>query len=141
VDGGEGLTEWPDARVPAYGMASGDVPLTRQDGAPGKGYADMAKPEPKTDEGKAVLPALKDLMPVERIALDVEAPDWRGAIRVSGQLLVDARIAEPRYVEAMIRIAEELGPYIVIAPHIALPHARRWCVGNWAQFGEIEDTS
>jgi mannitol/fructose-specific phosphotransferase system IIA component (Ntr-type) len=76
------------------------------------------------DEHSTVLPALKDLIPAERIALDVEACDWRDAIRVSGELLVVAQIVEPRYVDAMIRTAEELGPYIVIAPHIALPHAR-----------------
>jgi mannitol/fructose-specific phosphotransferase system IIA component (Ntr-type) len=28
------------------------------------------------------------------------------------------------YIEAMVKVAEELGPYIVIAPGIALPHAR-----------------
>ena len=73
---------------------------------------------------KKSLPTLKELIPAERIALDVEAPDWREAIRISGQLLVDTQVVEQRYIEAMIKTAEELGPYIVIAPQIALPHAR-----------------
>ena len=31
---------------------------------------------------------------------------------------------KPRFMDAMIRVATEFGPYIVIAPGIALPHAR-----------------
>jgi mannitol/fructose-specific phosphotransferase system IIA component (Ntr-type) len=70
------------------------------------------------------LPSLIELIPAERISLDAEASNWREAIRLSGKLFLETGIIEPRYIEAMIRIAEELGPYIVIAPHIALPHAR-----------------
>ena len=70
------------------------------------------------------LPTIRELIPAERIALDVEASDWREAIRISGKYLVNTKIVEPRYIDAMIKTAEELGPYIVIAPQIALPHAR-----------------
>lgn len=58
------------------------------------------------------------------IRANIDVNSWRGAIRHAGQLLVNAGAAEPRYVEAMIRACEELGAYIVIAPGIALPHAR-----------------
>ncbi len=75
-------------------------------------------------EPEKSLPSLKELIPAERIALDVEASDWREAIRISGKYLVDTQIVEPRYIEAMIKTAEELGSYVVIAPQIALPHAR-----------------
>jgi mannitol/fructose-specific phosphotransferase system IIA component (Ntr-type) len=37
---------------------------------------------------------------------------------------VDSGGAEERYIEAMIAMVEEIGPYIVIAPGVALPHAR-----------------
>jgi mannitol operon transcriptional antiterminator len=70
------------------------------------------------------LPSLTELIPAKRIALDVEASNWQEAIRLTGKLFLDTGIIEPMYIEAMIEIAEELGPYIVIAPHIALPHAR-----------------
>jgi mannitol operon transcriptional antiterminator len=70
------------------------------------------------------LPSLTELIPAKRIALDAEASNWQEAIRLTGKLFLDTGIIEPRYIEAMIGIAEELGPYIVIAPHIALPHAR-----------------
>lgn len=67
---------------------------------------------------------LADLMTEDTIKLDAEVSDWKEAIREAGQLLVKSGGVEPRYIDAMIRTAEELGPYIVIAPGIALPHAR-----------------
>jgi len=70
------------------------------------------------------LPTLPDLIPPERIALGVEAVDWRDATRIAGRLLLDTGAIREPYIEAMLRTAEELGPYIVIAPGIAMPHAR-----------------
>jgi mannitol operon transcriptional antiterminator len=67
---------------------------------------------------------LSDYLTEKTIALNVAVKDWQEAIRAAGQLLVETGGVEPRYVEGMIRTAEELGPYIVIAPGIALPHAR-----------------
>lgn len=67
---------------------------------------------------------LSDYLSEKTIALNVTTNDWREAVRAAGQLLVEIGGVEPRYIEAMIRTAEELGPYIVIAPGIALPHAR-----------------
>jgi PTS system ascorbate-specific IIA component len=60
----------------------------------------------------------------ERIATGVHAADWRAAVRAAGQLLEASGAVEARYTDAMLRAAEELGPYIVIAPGLALPHAR-----------------
>ncbi len=67
---------------------------------------------------------LETLLPESRIALSVEAADWTSAVRAAGRLLVDTGAAEERYIEGMIRTVKELGPYIVIAPGIAIPHAR-----------------
>ncbi|CAM4388105.1 MAG: PTS sugar transporter subunit IIA [Paenibacillus macerans] len=58
------------------------------------------------------------------ISLDIEAEDAEQAIRAAGQLLVDSGAAEGSYVEAMVSAYRNNGPYIVIAPHIALPHAK-----------------
>ncbi|MCR4397447.1 MAG: PTS sugar transporter subunit IIA [Firmicutes bacterium] len=58
------------------------------------------------------------------IAVNVQADDWEEAIRAVGGLLVDSGSVEPRFVDAMVRVTKELGPYAVIAPGIALPHAR-----------------
>lgn len=58
------------------------------------------------------------------VKVKVPATTWQDAVRIAGNLLVEAGFAEPRYIDAMLRTVEELGPYIVIAPGVALPHAR-----------------
>lgn len=58
------------------------------------------------------------------VSVGVRAEDWREAVEVSGKLLVASGAAEESYVTAMVRIVEELGAYAVIAPGVALPHAR-----------------
>ncbi len=60
----------------------------------------------------------------ERVALRVKVNGWEDAVRASGRMLVDCDAVEERYIEAMVETTKELGPYIVIAPGIAIPHAR-----------------
>jgi PTS system ascorbate-specific IIA component len=67
---------------------------------------------------------LNELLPIERIAVPVEADGWESAVRASGRLLVDTGAAEERYIDAMVNTTKELGPYIVIAPGVAIPHSR-----------------
>jgi len=67
--------------------------------------------------------SLSELLPRERIKLDVKVNNWQEAIREAGKLLFNSGAITSEYIEAMIKVAEELGPYIVIAPGIALPHA------------------
>jgi len=58
------------------------------------------------------------------IALDVEAKTAEEAIRLAGGLLAKAGASEVRYADAMVESYRDKGPYFVLAPHIALPHAR-----------------
>ncbi|SES30476.1 PTS sugar transporter subunit IIA [Salisediminibacterium halotolerans] len=52
------------------------------------------------------------------------AADWEEAIRESAApLLQQGNIAES-YIDAMVENIRTLGPYILIAPNVALPHAR-----------------
>jgi mannitol/fructose-specific phosphotransferase system IIA component (Ntr-type) len=67
--------------------------------------------------------SLSELLPSQRIKLDVRVNTWQEAIREAGRLLFDSGAVTYEYIEAMVKVAEELGPYIVIAPGIALPHA------------------
>ncbi|MDO9398156.1 MAG: PTS sugar transporter subunit IIA [Herbiconiux sp.] len=69
------------------------------------------------------LPPL-DQLPDEAIALRADAADWREALRAAGRALVATGCAEPSYADRMIALVEEYGPYIVIAPGLALAHAR-----------------
>ena len=50
--------------------------------------------------------------------------DWQEAITVAAGPLLSKKSIEDRYVNAMIQGVLDLGPYIVIAPNIALAHAR-----------------
>ncbi len=67
---------------------------------------------------------LKDYLTPDMIALQVRVADWRQAVRVGGELLVKAGKCEVRYVDAMVKAVEEMGPYMVLAPGLALAHAR-----------------
>src|SRR5450432_1969919 len=63
-------------------------------------------------------------LPAEAIALRVPVDDWQGAVRAAAAALTAAGIAQPSYADEMIRMIEEHGPYVVIAPGLALAHAR-----------------
>jgi PTS system ascorbate-specific IIA component len=70
------------------------------------------------------LKTLRDLLTEKTIELQATAADWKEAVRIGGNLLVEAGAVTPEYVDAMISFTEELGPYVVIAPGLAIPHAR-----------------
>ncbi|AOM84487.1 PTS sugar transporter subunit IIA [Salisediminibacterium beveridgei] len=61
----------------------------------------------------------EDLMMVH-----AKASNRNQAIEFAGDLLVKNHLATEAYISAMIQNVEENGTYIVIAPGIALPHAR-----------------
>ncbi|MBF2556015.1 BglG family transcription antiterminator [Listeria marthii] len=68
-------------------------------------------------------PTLEELLPKERIAFQESVADWREAIQVASKSLQQEGYISRNYQHAMIENIEKLGPYIVIAPGIALPHA------------------
>lgn len=67
---------------------------------------------------------LWESFPAEAIVLDAVCADWREAVRASGDLLVATDVVTEAYTEAIVAAVEELGPYIVLAPGIAIAHAR-----------------
>ncbi|KUO68566.1 MAG: hypothetical protein APF77_04785 [Clostridia bacterium BRH_c25] len=58
------------------------------------------------------------------IRAKVQAENWEEAGRIAGQLLVDSGGVSLEYIEAILKSVKEYGPYIVIAPRVALFHAR-----------------
>ncbi|EAG1699528.1 BglG family transcription antiterminator [Listeria monocytogenes] len=68
-------------------------------------------------------PTLEELLPKERITFKESVADWREAILVASKSLQQEGYISRNYQHAMIENIEKLGPYIVIAPGIALPHA------------------
>ena len=60
-----------------------------------------------------------DILTTTRIIVKEQVNSWHEAILAS-QPLLQEQVIEQGYVEAMIESVNELGPYIVIAPEIAM---------------------
>ncbi|WP_390216948.1 BglG family transcription antiterminator [Halobacillus seohaensis] len=69
-------------------------------------------------------PMLTELLTEKTIQFRDHVSHWEEAIRLTAQPLLDQDSIQPQYVEAMIENVNDLGPYVVIAPRIAIPHAR-----------------
>lgn len=67
---------------------------------------------------------ITDMLKKENIQIIDSIPDWREAIRVSVQPLVDTGYVESRYIDGIIANTEELGPYYVLVDDVALIHGR-----------------
>ena len=67
---------------------------------------------------------LQDLLSEDNVSFRYPAETWEDVIRHGGQLMVDAGFTNPTYTEAMIDVVRDMGPYIVLAPGLAMPHAR-----------------
>ncbi|MEC6815063.1 PTS ascorbate-specific transporter subunit IIA [Photobacterium phosphoreum] len=58
------------------------------------------------------------------IKLQASANSWEQAIKIGTDMLVTSGAINPSYHDAIISSIKQLGPYIVIAPQLAMPHAR-----------------
>lgn len=67
---------------------------------------------------------LNELITLETIQLKHHVKDWKEAIHTAAEPLLMKGCITPDYVTAMINNVLEFGPYIVVAPRIALAHAR-----------------
>ncbi|MRG60520.1 PTS sugar transporter subunit IIA [Agromyces sp. CFH 90414] len=63
-------------------------------------------------------------LPDSAVALGAEAGDWRAAVRLAGRALNRSGATTASYADRMIQVIEEFGAYVVIAPGLALAHAR-----------------
>lgn len=61
----------------------------------------------------------KDLVDIRQ----TPAADWREALKQAGQKLIDHHYIKPAYLNEIILNVEKNGPYIVIVPGVAMPHA------------------
>ena len=68
---------------------------------------------------------LTDILTKDVVRLDVEGLTTpEEVIHFSGQLLVNSGKVKETYIEKMEEAFHDLGPYMVMAPGIAMPHAR-----------------
>ncbi|MGE7879437.1 BglG family transcription antiterminator [Peribacillus muralis] len=73
---------------------------------------------------EAEKPVLEELLNMQTIQLQSHVSDWKEGIQLAAKPLVDLGTVEERYVDAMIEAIEMNGPYVVITPGVAIPHAR-----------------
>ncbi|MGK3111602.1 PTS sugar transporter subunit IIA [Candidatus Pantoea formicae] len=60
----------------------------------------------------------------EKIQFLESVPDWQTAIETVARPLLHEQAISQRYVDTIIQQKQDIGPYFVIAPRIAMPHAR-----------------
>lgn len=93
---------------------------------------------------------LEKLLTANRIKTGLVVADWEELVEKVGAIMVDAGDTEPTYTLAMKEVIREMGPYCVIAPGVALLHARpeagvkRLCIAlvklkKGIDFGSIND--
>lgn len=67
--------------------------------------------------------SLTDLLKEELIQQVDSVSTWQDAVRLAAQPLLAHGYIEESYIQAMIASINETGPYIVLAPKVAVPHA------------------
>lgn len=63
-------------------------------------------------------------LPAENIQIVDSVSDWKQAITLSAQPLLAKEAITQDYISAIFNSHLELGPYYVLAPGLAMPHAR-----------------
>jgi ascorbate PTS system EIIA or EIIAB component len=78
----------------------------------------------KVDKYRGNEPVLQELLTEETIQIVEQLSDWEEAVKVAANPLLEKGIIEATYIDAMIKNIKTLGPYVVIGPEVAIPHAR-----------------
>jgi ascorbate PTS system EIIA or EIIAB component len=63
-------------------------------------------------------------LPDSAVTLGARASDWQDAVRLAGEALQRSGATRADYTERMVQLINDFGAYIVIAPGLALAHAR-----------------
>lgn len=61
---------------------------------------------------------------VGNITLKEKVPDWKQAIYIAAQKLLEKGYIEDRYINKMVENVKKLGPYIILSDDVAMPHSR-----------------
>ncbi|MCL1928606.1 MAG: PTS sugar transporter subunit IIA [Treponema sp.] len=68
---------------------------------------------------------LGEIIKNNRVQFVEKVENWEDAIRQSCKLLIDDGTISPEYADEIIAAINEMGPYIVLMPGFALPHAMK----------------
>ncbi len=67
---------------------------------------------------------LTDWINESNISIVEQSEDWKSAVSLAVQPLINNGAVEPRYLQAIYDMHREIGPYYVLGEGIAMPHAR-----------------
>ena len=65
-----------------------------------------------------------EILSSDKVQVLEQVKSWREAISIAANPLKEQGYFQQDYIDDMIHSVEKLGPYIVIAPEIAIAHAR-----------------
>ena len=68
-------------------------------------------------------PSLASLIDADKIRINIPADNWEGVIDCAAERLLEAGLVKPQFIDAMKEVIHKNGPYVVVAPGIALLHA------------------
>lgn len=72
---------------------------------------------------------LREFVEMKHYKFAKEAKDWEDAVRMSCEPLEADGTVEENYKEDIIDCIKKYGPYIVIAPNVAMPHSQECAKG------------
>lgn len=58
------------------------------------------------------------------IRLGLSAATWQEAVKLAVAPLIESGAVQPQYYDAIVESTEEYGPYYILMPGMAMPHAR-----------------
>ncbi|WGK68166.1 PTS sugar transporter subunit IIA [Candidatus Haliotispira prima] len=67
---------------------------------------------------------VEHLLSKQTMAVWAEADTWQEAVKLGTDLLERAGVVKPEYYHSILKNVENSGPYFLLGPGIAMPHAR-----------------
>lgn len=67
---------------------------------------------------------MKELVDLKRVSFHQGFSTWEEAVKASFETLLMDKSIDETYIDSVIACVKKYGPYIVLAPDIALPHAQ-----------------
>lgn len=67
---------------------------------------------------------LENLIKNDSIKVGLSASDYKEAIKLSMQPLIDKKVIDENYYLSILESLKNYGPYFIIADHVAMPHAQ-----------------
>lgn len=67
---------------------------------------------------------MQDMLKLENVRIVPAVESWQQAVQISIDPLIEGGYVEQRYVEGVLENTEKFGAYYVLAPDLALIHAR-----------------